>query len=347
MSEMIGFLGSLALALALLLAWSVRTLPRDGWQFLCAVPSRKREDGNWDGTNYTFYGVYVATSVALGAALFLFLNASFGYAVLPTLGTMALVLAFAAPAARWIARLVEKQRHTFTIGGASFAGLLALPVAVWLTNRLVAQPVALLPLAAALAVSYSLGEGLGRLACISFGCCFGRPLHDLPPWLADLFSRRHLAYGEATRKACYEANLANTPLLPIQAITASLYSICAWIGTALFLAGWWKTAFLGCLVFTQLWRFFSETLRADYRGGGKITAYQVMAILGIGYAAILAFATRPVAAQSADIRAGLAPFSHAGVLLFLQGIWLAMFRYMGRSTVTGARVAFLVHPRQP
>ncbi len=340
MTETLVFLGGLALFLAVLLTWSMRTLPRDGWQFLCAVPSLKREDGSWDGTNYTFYGVYVATSVALGAALFLFLNGSFGHAVIPTLGTTALVLAFAAPAARWIARLVEGQRHTFTIGGASFAGLLVLPLAVWLVNRLVAKPVALLPLAAALAVSYSLGEGLGRLACISFGCCYGRPLRDLPPWLARLFSRRHLTYREETRKACYAGGLAAVPLLPIQAITASLYCLCTLAGTALFLAGWWKTAFLGCLIFTQLWRFLSETLRADYRGGRKITPYQIMAILGIVYAVILAFATPPAPVRPGDVLAGLAPFRQAGVLLFLQGLWCAIFLYMGRSTVTGSQVSF-------
>jgi hypothetical protein len=29
---------------------------------------------------------------------------------------------------------------------------------------------------------------------------------------------------------------------------------------------------------TQVWRFLSEFLRADYRGSGRISAYQVMAL---------------------------------------------------------------------
>lgn len=339
------FLLGLVLSLASLLAWSIRTLPRDGWQFVGASPSRQREDGSWEGTNYTFYGVYVAGSSALAAALFLLLNGTAGNAVLPTAATVALVLAVAAPAARWIARLVEGKRHTFTIGGASFVGLLILPGVVWLVNRLIpadAARLALLPICAAMGVSYALGEGLGRLACISFGCCFGRPLHELSPFARRLLSPVAIVYRDPIRKACYEGKLAGVPLVPIQAITACLYTAAASVGTALFLAGWWKTAFLGSLVFTQVWRVLSETLRADFRGGLKISPYQIMALLGILYATAVAFLADPAAGAACDVRLGLALFRHSGILLFLQGLWLGLFLYMGRSTVTGSSLTFHV-----
>jgi hypothetical protein len=343
MSDNVIFLCSLALFLTVLLFWSIRTLPRDGWQFLCATPSHRVEDGSWQGTNYTFYGVYVAGSSALAAALFLVLNRAAGHSLLGTAATILIVFALAAPAARWIARVVEGKKHTFTIGGASFTGLLILPGAVWLVNRLLppdAGHLSLLPLAAAMGVSYALGEGLGRLACISFGCCFGRPLQDLPPLARRFLAPFAMIYHDDTRKACYEGHLAGVPLVPIPAITACLYCLCAVAGTALFLAGWWKTAFLGCLVFSQAWRFLSELLRADFRGSMTITPYQIMALLGIVYATVISFLADPAAATVCDIRAGVALFRQSGVLLFLQGLWLALFLYMGRSTVTGSILHF-------
>ncbi len=277
-------------------------------------------------------------------ALFLLLNGAAGNAVLPTALTVAIVFGVAAPAARWIARLVEGKKHTFTIGGASFAGLLILPGAVWLVNRLLPgnAPLALLPICAAMGVSYALGEGLGRLACISFGCCFGRPLHELSPVARRLLSPFAIIYRDPTRKACYEGKLAGVPIVPVQAITACLYAMAATIGTALFLAGWWKTAFLGSLVFTQVWRVLSETLRADYRGGLTISPYQIMALLGIVYATVVSFLADPAAVVACDVRLGLALFRQSGILLFLQALWLGLFLYMGRSTVTGSSLTFHV-----
>ena len=40
---------------------------------------------------------------------------------------------------------------------------------------------------AALAIGYILGEGLGRLACLSFGCCYGKPLDQCGKVVSILF----------------------------------------------------------------------------------------------------------------------------------------------------------------
>ncbi len=52
------------------------------------------------------------------------------------------------------------------------------------------DPIPVRPVLATIVAAHALGEGSGRLACISFGCCYGRPLDQLPamlhPWLAPL-----------------------------------------------------------------------------------------------------------------------------------------------------------------
>jgi hypothetical protein len=68
------------------------------------------------------------------------------------------------------------------------------------------------------------------------------------------------------------------PLVPIQAITAVVLVAVSLVGQALYLRSHFKTALILAMVTTQLWRCFSETLRADYRGGGRLSAYQLMAL---------------------------------------------------------------------
>ena len=44
------------------------------------------------------------------------------------------------------------------------------------------------------------------------------------------------------------------------------------------------------------------------------------------------------------LAAGLSLLWRPAPLLFLQGLWLVIFFYTGRSTVTGSRLSFYVHP---
>jgi len=54
------FVTGLALALAVLIVWGVRTLPAERWQMLAAIPLAKAPDGTWRGLNLTFYGLFSA-----------------------------------------------------------------------------------------------------------------------------------------------------------------------------------------------------------------------------------------------------------------------------------------------
>jgi hypothetical protein len=132
-------------------------------------------------------------------------------------------------------------------------------------------------------------------------------------------------------------------VLPVQGLTAVLYVGCGLAGIALYLHSRCAAAFVVTMAVTQGWRIASEALRADYRGGGKISAYQVMGLLAILYGGVALFLAPAVPMPQPDIAAGAATLWHPEALLFLQGLWVTIFLYTGRSTVTGATLSFHVH----
>jgi hypothetical protein len=345
------FVIGLGAAFALLLVWGFTHLPREGWQFLAAVPLERGSDGQWRGLNLTYYGVFTATALLLAVMVFLFLLGAVGVSRWRALLVPVLVLAVALPAARLLAWLVERKKHTFTVGGASCAGFLAAPAAVWLVNALPwgagpqSEPLAV-PLAlAALCTAYCFGEGVGRLACISFGCCYGKPLAEAGPFIRRLFAAIPFRFAGDTRKIAYASGWENTPVVPIQAVTAVVCLTLGLGGLALFLGGSFRAALLLAGAGSQLWRAVSECLRADYRGGGRISAYQVMSLATA--AAIVALAVWPAGAgdrvrAAPDALAGLALLWHPAMILLLQGLWLGYFLHTGRSTVTGSTLSFHV-----
>ena len=196
---------------------------------------------------------------------------------------------------------------------------------------------------AAIAIAYAFGEGLGRMACISFGCCYGKPLSSSSLFLKKLFTGRGFVFSGRTKKIAYAGGLEATEVIPIQAITAVSYSVCGMIAAGMFLSGHIMGAFLLATIITQGWRSFSETLRADYRGEGSISAYQVMGIIGVMYAVAVAFFLAHEPTGRPDLSAGLISLWSPALILFLQGIWMIIFFYTGRSTVTGATLSFYVH----
>ena len=76
-------------------------------------------------------------------------------------------------------------------------------------------------------------------------------------------------------------------MIPIQGLTAVLYVLTGLVGTFLYLNSMYAITFILTMVVTQIWRAYSETLRADYRGKGKISAYQIMAMLTTVYALVV------------------------------------------------------------
>ncbi len=327
--------------------WGFRMLPGERWQIVASVPSSRTDQGNWNGINFTWYGLLSANAYLVSVTVLLVLMGAVGVPPLGTAILAAAMLCCCVPASRLVARVVEKKSHTFTVGGAVFVGILITPFVIALINRTAGVTLAfhipIMSAYAAIAIAYAFGEGLGRLACISFGCCYGKPLSSSSELLRRLFAGRGFVFFGSTKKIAYAGGLEATEVIPIQAITAIFYAVCGLIATGLYLSSHFTGAFLLATIATQGWRSFSETLRADYRGEGKISAYQIMGVIGVVYAIAAAFYLAQEPSGLPDLSAGLKSLWSPALILFLQGIWMVIFFYTGRSTVTGATLSFHVH----
>lgn len=326
-------------AIAILL-WGVRVLPREHMQFLATMPLRRAPDGQWEGVNLTWYGVLQAFSTVVSVALALVLAVSAGVPVLYSVALTVLLLLFCLPAACLVARLVERKKGTFTVGGAVFVGVLLMPWLSLLLDHVGGASHALTALSA-LAASYPLGEGFGRLACISFGCCYGRRLDACGPWVRRIFGHAPAIVVGPTRKAAYAGGCEGVPLLPVPTISAFVLSAAGLFGVALFLLGDFRGAGVWPLVIAFVWRFVSEFLRADDRGRGRVSAYQWMALLSVGYV-IGTFLLLPAIAGVPLVSRGLLVLWTPVALLSLAGLGVAVFVYLGVSRVTGATITLKV-----
>ena len=340
------FVLCLALTLTAIFLWAFRSLPRENWQIIAAMPVEKLGTGEWRGENLTYYGFFTAGAYLFAVATVFILLGAISFSTTAIFVILVIVLGFCIPCSSLIARLVEKKKHTFTIGGASFAGILLSPLIVICANAVLNlwtdTHIPVLHAIGAMSVGYSFGEGLGRLACISFGCCYGKPLSACPLWVQSLFEKRFFVFYGKTKKIAYAHGLDGEKVLPVQAITAVLYSITGLLGVYLFLLGYYRSAYILTLVVTQLWRIISEFLRADYRGNSRISAYQKMSAFAIAYAFCMLFILPDAAPQQSDLLRGLGYLWNPLMLLLFQGLWTAIFLHTGRSSVTGAYISFHV-----
>jgi hypothetical protein len=336
------FVLTVGLGLAALLIWGFRTLPEERWQIIGCLLDGKDADGAWKGLNLTYYGFFNATAYLLAAVIFFILMGSLAVPIAGALAILSAVLAICMPASKLIALWVEGKTNTFTVGGASFMGLIAAPWIVEFINETLgirmgfSAPV--ISVLAAVSVAYAIGEGIGRLACISFGCCYGKPLSVCHPLLRKVFSGRGFIFSGATKKIAYAHHLDGREVIPIQGVTAVLLTIAGVMGCYAFLKGFHAAAFCGTLVVTQFWRVVSELLRADYRGGGRISAYQIMSLLSISYALLLLTLFPSAEAGMPDLAVGIRALWDPGVLLFFEILWAVAFIYTGRSRVTGSTI---------
>lgn len=332
-------------AVYILLGW--RLLPGERWQMLATIPWTRRSDTTWNGINLTTYGLLIATAALISIAFVLLLTGSTGTPLTPVLVTLLLAVVICVPASRLIARWVEKKPHTFTVGGAFFCGLIVTPVLILLVNSgcriMLAPPVDMAMMLAAISIGYVLGEGLGRLACISFGCCYGKPLEQCHRFMVLFLDRLAFVFSGPTQKAVYEGGFKGVKLVPIQGLTSIFHTVTALIATHLFFQGAYGTAFLLCLVASQAWRIFSEVLRSDFRGNTKVSAYQKMGGAAIIFSCGLVFLLPPSFLPPPDIIRGLEQFADPLLLLGLQLLWGLLFLFFGRSMVTGATLSFQVH----
>ncbi len=337
------FVFGLTLFYTILLAWGFRALPGENWQILAAVPNGKKQGDTWEGLNFTYYGFFIAGAYTLGTIIMFVLLGAVRIPVSAITVISILMAALCLPASKVMAAVVEKKPHTSTGGGASFVGLLLAPWIVWITNRVMGPwmgfEVPVMPVLAVLSIAYAFGEGTGRLACISFGCCYGKPLSRCHPFWRGLFKKFYFVFSGKTKKIAYADGLDGVPVVPIQAITSILYISVALLGTYLFLQGRPVAAFLVTLMVTQLWRLASEFLRADYRGESRISAYQWMSVAAVGYGLLLAYFFRNFKIPMADLLTGMLFLWNPAIFVFIQLLWLALFFSVGRSMVTGSRIS--------
>ncbi|MBI5572526.1 MAG: prolipoprotein diacylglyceryl transferase [Desulfomonile tiedjei] len=342
------FISAMGLLFAMLLRWACRTLPGEDWQIMAAVPVAKRDSATWVGANLTYYGLFVSGSCVLGVTLFLVLMGAVGCQARISLLVVLVLLGLCVPASNVLARLVEKKHHTLTIGGASFLGVLVTPGILWCANAIAESaanlPVPMVPALASLSIAYAIGEGVGRLACISFGCCYGKPLADCSPWIRRAIGAHGFVFSGSTKKIAYEGGSLGKEVVPIQAMTSAVFLGIGLVSMFLYLGNHHFAAVAVSIVMTQTWRALSETLRADYRGGGTFSAYQVMAVVAAIYTLGLLWILPAEPVPPASLAAGVTALWDPVVPFALQSLGLAVFLFSGRSRVTGSTLSFHVLP---
>src|SRR5215471_20628804 len=171
------FVVTLGTALVILFAIAFRVLPQEQWQIFAAVPRSKTPQGSWNGLNLTYYGLLTATAEVFAIVTATFLMTSTGVNVGVAAAVVVLVVSLCAPSSRWIARIIDRKQYNFTVAGAVAVGMILVPFAAALI-RSAGYPVPTTVVFASMAVGYTLGEGIGRLACVSFGCCYGKALSE-------------------------------------------------------------------------------------------------------------------------------------------------------------------------
>lgn len=344
------FVVVLGVALFGYLFWGFRVLPTERWQILATLPQRPAANGEWSGLNLTYYGLFSSAAQLVSVLVVFLLFGAIGVTRGETVLLTLVILGVCLPGSKILAWLVEGKSSTFSVGGAAFVGVLLAPWAVVLSNLTVGRwfgsQIPVVPALSAMAVAYAFGEGLGRLACISFGCCYGKPLRESSPLMQKLFQRWHFVFHGDTKKIAYASRLAGEKVIPIQALTAVLYTGTGLAGMLLFLHGVYPATMLLALTVTQLWRVFSETLRADWRGTGRISLYQVFALVSVVYGALVLYALPVDNLPRASLARGLDTLWHPGLVLFLVALWAITFYFYGRSLVTGSRLSvYVCHDR--
>jgi hypothetical protein len=333
---------------AILFFWSFRNLPDEKWQFIASCPAEKVEDGIWKGFNFTFYGFFSATGYALGSLFYIFMmlsiKVSLSWLIMPAL----ILLCICMPAASLVAKLVERKKYTLTIGGASFIGIICAP---WIISgiNLVSEyyqydyHIPVWPALAALATAYCIGESIGRLGCISFGCCYGRPVSEISGRISKILNKISFIFYGKTKKISYESSLDGEKVIPVQALSAIILLAAFISGLYLFLKGYHSASLIASLSISQIWRAYSETLRADYRGIAKITAYQKMAIISVFYIITLNFSglwSNSSITTTSEV--GLKMIWNPWIILFFQAVWFISFYYSGKSKVTSVMLKYSV-----
>jgi hypothetical protein len=342
------FIAFLGIFCGMCIWWGTKTLPEENWQFLASIPVKKHEDGSWEAVNITWYGFLVAGSNAFAALIFFIMLGAARIPFVAGLVLLTALLIICVPAASLVARIVEKKPATLTVGGAVFVGSLIVPFLIILFNRVIGKPMGFfLPIPqtlAACAVSFLFGEGLGRLACLSYGCCYGKPVENYTGILRRLFEKTAIVFQGKNKKIAYASGLDGHRIIPIQPITMVAYVAAGMLSLLLSAEGNYLSSYLIASVFASFWRVSSEVFREDFRGGGRISAYQVMSGISALYAMVVAYVVRDgnISIQ-ANLVQGMVSLWSPGPIIALFTLWCLMFAFAGISTTTFSRVRFYLH----
>lgn len=341
----IGCIGLLCRAAILL---GRNKLPLERWQFFASIPISKEAEGSWQAVNITWYGLILSTATVFAVVVYLIMTGAVGVPVAASLSLMGLLLLICVPAASLVARLVERKPATLTIGGAAFVGGIAAPFLILLLNRFASAAFGVeLPMGqtlAACAVAFLFGEGMGRLACLSYGCCYGKPVEEYRGILQKIFTWSAVVFEGKNKKIAYAAGLDGQKIVPIQLITMLASSLAGVVTLVLYAEGKPLLAYLAATAFAGFWRIFSEFFRNDYRGGGKISAYQVMSVFSVFFAlGVSLFLPGGNQLPAVDLLRGTLSLWSPGILITLFATWLALVAFTGISNTTYSRVSFHLH----
>ncbi|MBF0225234.1 MAG: prolipoprotein diacylglyceryl transferase [Desulfobacterales bacterium] len=340
------FIFGLGIFLFFILKWGFTSLTQEQWQIFASIPITKNEDGTWQGINLTYYGFFNACAYSFGIIIISILLGSINIQLSFIVLLSAIILLICVPASKIIAQIVENKPNTFTVGGASFFGIVVIPWIIFIfnivLNRFNFSQIPVISFLSAVSIGYALGEGIGRLACISFGCCYGKPLNEAHPFFQKLFKNLNFVFYGKTKKIAYSSNLDCQPVIPIQAIVSIIFVFIGTIGAYLFLEGFFTLSFFLTLCVTQITRIFSEFLRSDFRGEMKFSAYQIMALISLAYSFLIVLIFK---AQSIypNIINGINILWSPSVILSIVILWNIIFVYTGKSMVTGSKISIYVH----
>ena len=161
-------------------------------------------------------------------------------------------------------------------------------------------------------------------------------------WIRRLCMGRSFVFSGNTKKIAYADGMEGVQVIPVQGMTAILFITAGLAGVYAFLKGHFSGAYLGTLIVTQVWRILSEFIRADYRGGHKLSAYQFMSVLCLPYGVWISWFFSGSVRLNADVVTGIISLWNPGLIIFIQLVWITVFLYTGRSSITGARMSFHV-----
>ncbi|MFH0976294.1 MAG: prolipoprotein diacylglyceryl transferase family protein [Spirochaetota bacterium] len=270
--------------------FSFTRFTHERYQVLFCFPTEKKEN-SWSGFCITWYGLIISLSFTFSFIIFVFLMGSSGISYLSVVIPVLISVAIGVLASKLLAERIEKTKATISVAAAMFTSFLLIPPSFFIYGKIFSEtPIPVMIVLSSISIAFAFGEGYGRIACISFGCCYGKPVDKTGWFLRRIFHRMNFTFRGGLKKASYAGNLEGSPLVPIQGITSIVNVLTGITGIVLYYHGNFSSTLLTVIISLSAWRILSEQFRIDNRGSGKISAYQIMSLFNIGYSVFISVA---------------------------------------------------------